>query len=81
MEKERKPMNFVSLLDEVAYSWSPGPSLFAHNILRIDKETFCINKLYITPERAHYKTDSWELAPGVFAQFVDFYNLTKKIMK
>lgn len=68
--------NFKELMNQVGFSWD-WPK---HSIIKTP-EGYVLNKLYITPEYVTYKTDTWELEPGVYEQFerfVGFINSTER---
>jgi len=68
--------SFKDLLNEIMYSWD-WPN---YELLKDEKGNFYLNKLYVTPDHASYKTQYWELAPGVFSdveRFYDFLENTK----
>lgn len=58
---------FADLFAEICWSWEQKYKIIKHSDV-----TYSINKLYITPYRVSYKTDNWELAPGVFEKFEQF---------
>lgn len=68
--------SFKELLNEIGYSWEfPSYDFIKHD------DGYELNKLFITPTRVSYKTEEWELAPGVyeeFEKFVAFLNSTKE---
>jgi len=63
-------VTFKDLMNEIAWSWEYPAYDF-----RLDGDTLVLNKLFITKKYAEYKTDRWELAPGVFDKAVEFYRL------
>ena len=64
-------LNFKQLFDEIVYDWDYNYTL------RKVKEGFVVNKLYIEPDAAYYKTDMYELEEGVFEKVQILYTLLK----
>jgi hypothetical protein len=68
-----KIISFKELLNELSWSWQ----FPTYDLERDEDGNFYINKLYINPEKVTYKTDSYELAPGVFKDLERFYDFLK----
>lgn len=61
-------MNFREAMAEICWNWQPCGCSW-HQITRNltnDYPYISIDKFEITPTHASYKTDNWELAPGVW---------------
>lgn len=77
MNQDRKPLNLRELIDEVHYSWQLcSLELFRHPLRQAD--AVHIHKLTITPTQARYKTETWELAPGVWERFNAYLDYMEK---
>lgn len=74
MYNEGTITSFKELLNEIAWSWE-YPS---YDLEKTEEGHFSLNKLYIAPDHASYKTQMWNLGPGVFAEVEAFYNLLNK---
>lgn len=61
--------SFKDLLNEIAWSWE-YPN---YNLIKTEGGNYSLNKLYITPERATYKTDTWEITEEIFKDVERFY--------
>jgi len=62
---------FKEFMNDVAYSWD-YPN---YDIIKYNDGSYSLNKLYIEPTHAHYKTETWEISPEVFEQFEAFVRL------
>lgn len=63
---------FKEVFDWIAYDWDYPYSL------KKDNNGFYINKLYIEPNYVVYKTECYELAPGLFEKVEALYKLLKE---
>ena len=63
-----KISSFKELMNEITWSWD-------YPLYDIEKheDGYSLNKLFISRNRVSYKTESWELAPGVYREFERFY--------
>lgn len=66
--------SFKELMTEISYSWEYP----TYDIYKYDNGMYSLNKLYITKTTVEYKTDTYELAPGVFESFERFYKFLKR---
>lgn len=64
--------SFKELLCEISWSWE-----YPMYDLVDEGDGFSLNKLFITPTRVTYKTERWELAPGVYEDVRRFYEFLK----
>jgi hypothetical protein len=77
MSYRQKIDTFKELLGEIFYSYE-----YPHyQLTRHADGNFSLNKLYIKPNEASYKTELWELAPGVFDDVVRFYEFLETVDK
>ena len=77
MNDTQKIDTFKDLLNEIMWSWQyPMYDLIKHN-----DGNFSLNKLYIKPYEASYKTELYELAPGVFEDLERFYDFLQTVDK
>lgn len=74
MYNEGTITSFKELLNEILWSWD----FPQYDLEKTEEGNFVLNKLYIEPVRASYKTQEWILAPGVFTEVEKFYNLLNK---
>ena len=77
MTYEDKIDTFAELLGEICWSYQ-WPM---HVLERHDDGNLSLNKLYIKPGEASYKTSVWILAPGVFEDAVRFYEFLQTVDK
>lgn len=71
MYNEGTITSFKELLNEILWSWD----FPQYDLEKTEEGNFILNKLYIEPTRASYKTQEWTLAPGVFTEVEKFYKL------
>lgn len=65
-----KIKSFKELLNEICWSYNYP----LHDIYRHENGDYSIDKLYIGPLEASYKTDIYELSPKVFEDLNRFYD-------
>jgi len=58
-------LNFREALSEILWNWQPQSSMAHHQIQR-DEDGIHVDKLYLGPTTAQYKTSNWNVAPGVY---------------
>lgn len=74
MYNEGTITSFKELLNEILWSWD----FPQYDLEKTEEGHYSLNKLYIEPTRASYKTQEWNLGPGVFEEVEKFYNLLNK---
>lgn len=66
--KQHVIKSFKELMTEITYSWE-YPTYDFH---KLSETEYCLNKLYISPTKVCFKTDTYILAPGVWEDFLAF---------
>lgn len=67
---------FKDLFNEICWSYEyPRHELIKH------VDGYSLNKLFITKREITYKTELWELAPGVFEDLERFYDFLQTVDK
>lgn len=69
-----KISSFKELLNEILWSWDYPQ----YDLVKTEKGHFVLNKLYIAPDHATYKTHYWELDQSVFIEVERFYDFLNK---
>lgn len=62
---------FRKLMDKIVYDWE----FDKRNLIKLDDNTYQVNKTTIGRDFVDYKTEYHELASGVFEKLEMFYNL------
>jgi hypothetical protein len=63
---------FKELLNQILWSWEyPNYDLVKH------EDGYELNKLFIKKDRATYKLEFWNLAPGVYEDVERFYEFLR----
>jgi hypothetical protein len=75
LEERSRFGTFKELMNEIAYSMDFNYDLTEYRDDEGNIESYNLNKLYILPTEVSYKTDRWDLAPGVFEKVTEFYKL------
>ncbi len=61
---------FHELFDQITYDWDNY-----YTLKKIGEDSFALNKLYIDPDKAVYKTSTYTLAPGLYEKVEKLYEL------
>lgn len=76
MSYRQKIDTFGELFGEICWSYEyPNYQLTKRN------DGYSLNKLFITKNEATYKTELWELGPGVFEDLERFYEFLQTVDK
>ena len=67
-------LTFKELVDVLNYDWGFDPN----NLVKLDENTYQVNKTTIGKDFVDYKTEHSYLAPGVFEKLEKFYELLEE---
>lgn len=65
---------FREIFDWITYDWDHYYKLNKES----DGSAYYVNKLQITPKYLTYKTECYEIAPGLFEKVADLYEVIKE---